>query len=386
MVDGRERRVLTVIDSLDGSGGAEQSLAAVAPVLGGLGVVMTVVALRGRGGLRSGLERAGVEVVEVEAAGRRSAYEALRRIIRDTAPHLVHTTLFEADLAGRLAARREGVPVVSSLVNAPYGPEHLRAPDLRPAKVRAAHLADAATAQLVRRFHAISEYVAGTMARRLLVPRRRIDVITRGRDPVRLGRRTPERAAAVRHSLGIAPGAPVLLVAARQEWQKGVDLLPAVLPAVRRRVPGLVCLVAGRSGGMSGALHAAFDGDPEVRFLGSRDDVPDLLAAADVFLMPSRWEGLGGILIEAMALEAPTVATDLPTVGELAGGIDWPLVAPARPAELAEAVVALITGARSLDGPAARRRFEQEFTTEVVAGRTAAFYERSLAAPRRWAR
>jgi glycosyltransferase involved in cell wall biosynthesis len=53
-----------------------------------------------------------------------------------------------------------------------------------------------------------------------------------------------------------------------------------------------------------------------VRFLGTRMDVPELLCAADAFVFPSRWEGMSGAVLEAMALEAPIIASDIPSVRE----------------------------------------------------------------------
>ena len=87
-------------------------------------------------------------------------------------------------------------------------------------------------------------------------------------------------------------------------------------------------------------------------FLGPRDDVPDLLCAADAVVIPSRWEGLSNVLIEAMALEAPVVASDLPTLEDAASdGETAILVPPADPARLAPAIVATLA-----DPEAARRR------------------------------
>src|SRR5207344_831816 len=102
---------------------------------------------------------------------------------------------------------------------------------------------------------------------------------------------------------------------------------------------------------------------------GPRDDVPDLLCAADVFVVPSRWEGLGSILVEAMALGAPVVASSVGPIPDLAGS--WArLVPPDDPAALADAVVATVhqpsaEGARRTR--VAVQQFEEGFTLDAVA-------------------
>ncbi len=382
-------RVLTVIDSLDASGGAERSLAAMAPDLARAGVELHVGYLRERPlTVAADLADAGATVHALAGGGGRpGAVGRVARLTRSLRPDLVHTTLFEADQAGRLGARLAGRPVVSSLVNVAYGPEQAP-PGVPPWKVRAARLTDAASAQLVRRFHAITAHVADVMAPRLHVGRDRIDVVYRGRDPERLGRRTAARRAQVRHALGLADDRPVVLAVGRQEWQKGHDTLIDATTGLARRWPDLVVLVAGREGNRTTALRdqvAATGLDERIRFLGFRDDVPDLLAAADVFAFPSRWEGLGSTLLEAMALEVPIVASDLPAVREVVGGGEGLLVPPsdatALSAAVADCLVDLVaTGTRV---QAAHRRFLDEFTVAASAHGIVGCYERALDPERR---
>lgn len=376
--------VLYVIDSL-ARGGAEQSLAAIAPHYADRGVQLTVGYLAERDGVRGELEAGGARVRSFAGPGGRSG--AFRRVlggVRDLRPDLVHTTLFEADLAGRAAARLAGVPVVSSLVNEAYGPDQAGDHRVRRWKLQTARLADAASARAVQRFHAVSHRVAEVMSRRLAVPRDRVEVIHRGRDLRRLGERTPARRAAARLALGLADDTPVLLAAARQEHQKGLDILLQALPLVLRRFPETMLLLAGRDGGGTAALRARAarpDLAGAVRFLGPRDDVPDLLCAADALVIPTRWEGLPGVLLEAMALGTPVVATRLPAICEAAGDAHALLVPPERPAALAHAVAAVLADPGAADGRArrARDRFLAEFSIDRAADHMVAFYRRALA-------
>ena len=117
--------VLYLIDSLAG-GGAERSLAALAPAYAARDLRLTVAYLHERPGVRADLEAAGAAVRSLEGPwGLAGAAARARRLVAATRPDLVHTTLFEADLVGRAAAGR--VPVVTSLVNDAYGAALLEA-------------------------------------------------------------------------------------------------------------------------------------------------------------------------------------------------------------------------------------------------------------------
>ena len=381
---GAEVRLLYVIDSL-APFGAEQSLTALAPRYRARGIGLDVAYLKEGPGLLEELQVGGARCFRVDGGkGRVARIRSLRSLIEYRRPDLIHTTLFEADIAGRIAGAAERVPVVSSLVSEPYGREHAEDPRIAPWRLRGAQLVDGATARLVRRFHALTSHGADVMGRRLRIARSRIDVIPRGRDLVALGTRNPERRQRIRRSLGIGDDERLVLAVARQEHQKGLDVLLRAMPAVRAQLPARL-IVAGREGGQSPLLRRLIRDlrlDGAVSFLGVRRDVPDLLASADAFAFPSRFEGFGCALLEAMALEAPVVASDLGPIREVVGP-DMPalLVPTDDPCALGRAVVSTL-----MDGPGAasrvevaRTRFLQQFTIERVADDMVRFYERALA-------
>lgn len=372
-----------MIDSL-GPSGAERSTLALVEPLRSRGIDVEIAHF---GSTDQPEAEGNVPVIlhRMTGAGRTARTRAVRRVVRAVGPDLVHTTLFESDLAGRAAARSLGVPVVSSLVNMAYGPEQRAALDVSPWKLRAAQLADAATARGCVRIHAISHAVAEVMGRRLRLDRQRIDVVPRGRNEGELGRRTPERRAAARARLGLDDDTFAVLAVGRQEPQKGLDVLLRATPQVAKRVPTMEVLLAGRPGSDTGRLRgiaASVPPGPEVRMLGRRDDVADLMAAADVFVFPSRWEGFGGVLVEALALEVPIVATGIPTSREILRDDEGrlaDLVPTDSPEALADAVVAVHDApeqmwARTVRG---RRHFETQYTVDAVADGMAAFYRRS---------
>jgi glycosyltransferase involved in cell wall biosynthesis len=305
----------------------------------------------------------------------------LRAIIRSVQPDVVHTSVFEADVAGRMAAIGTGRPVLTSLINMTYDSSRLRDPRITSARLRAAQGLDGWTARhLTSHFHAISAAVKDHAQATLRLRADRITVVERGRQPARLGSPSPERRAASRCALDLTPEQEVVLHVGRHEYQKGiVHLLHAMQRLVETR-PNVVLLQAGRRGNTSAELDAAVSAAGlagRVRFLGHRDDVAEILAAADVFVFPSLYEGLGGAVIEAMALGLPIVASRIPPMLDvLDEGENADLVAVADPGELARAIAGVLDDddRRRRYGVRSREIFEQRFTLEQVVDRMVTLY------------
>lgn len=376
-------RVLYVIDSL-GHGGAERSLAEMAPYLVRSGIDLHVAVLHDREGFAEQVRAAGAEVHSVaDGRGRLGWLTRLTALRRSLQPDLVHTTLFDSDVLGRVVAVAGRTPVVSSWVNVQYGEAYDREfPASRP-KLAAVKALDLVTSRVVRRFHAVSAPVAETMCAELKISSRRVDVIPRGRDRERLGEPSAERRSAVRRRLGL-DAEPVVLNVARQDHAKGLDVLINAWADVAREMPSAQLLLVGRQGTRSEQVRALIDHlglARNVRLLGVRDDVPDLLCAADAFVLPSRREGLPGALLEAMALEVPIVATGIPTIVEAVPGDD---VAAIVPVDDAASLALALTGtlrdpaSASARAVAARQRFDGRFTVPRVAADMSLFYERAL--------
>ncbi len=337
------------------------------------------------------MERAvalGQPIHGLEAPRLRHQIPELRRFIRSWRPDVVHTTLWNADIAGRLAAAGTGAAVVSSFVGAPNDGADLWPGRTRTPRQQAKRALDAATAHaVVHRFHAISPAAMHTNAAALHLSPARIEVVERGRDGAALGRRTPERRAAARAALGLPVDQPVVLGSGKLDPVKGHDLLIEAMVAVRHRFPDAVLLIAGAERlTAAAALHdaAASLGLPDdtVRLLGHRDDLADLMAAADVYAFPSRLEGGIATAAEALAIGTPLVMARLPAVdGVLVDGEHALLVPPGSAAALADALVTVLEhpdeAARRAD--AGRRLFEERYAIEGAATRMEALYRAAMA-------
>ncbi|SIO85971.1 glycosyltransferase family 4 protein [Nocardiopsis sp. JB363] len=140
-----------------------------------------------------------------------------------------------------------------------------------------------------------------------------------------------------RGDLAVPPERPLLLTVARLAEQKGLDTLLEAAPAIADRVPEPVVAIAG-DGPLWGELHdMAAEMDTDVRMLGRRGDVADLLAAADVFCLTSRWEGPSLVIMEALRAGLPVVATRVGGIPDLYAGTVL-MVPPGEPEAFAAAV------------------------------------------------
>lgn len=376
-------RVLYLIDSLL-PGGAEKSLVEMAPGLLRGGIDLEVAVLHDGGSLKRELEDHGISVHVVEGTSRGAWILNAARLVGSLEPDLVHTTLFESDLAGRLAAFVKRIPVVSTLASTPYGAEHKTEKTVRRTRLFGAQAADLVTGRLVRRFHAVSRSAEAAGIARLRIDPRKIDVIPRGRDLNRMGERTADRRAAVRERLGVALDVPIALVVARQEPSKGIEVLLRALPAALRQEPQMMVLIAGREGRATpdyGPVITGANLKTAVWFLGERDDVADLLAASDLFVLPSLREGLPGAVLEAMAMGIPIITSDLPAVREAVPGPEYALlVPPGHPESLASALLDVLQNPTRANerSDAARQRFTQCFDIRRISDAMATFYRVAL--------
>lgn len=373
-------RVLFLIDSLV-PGGAEQSTVAVLPFLIERGIRPEIAMLHDRPGLQDVVESHAVPLHDLSGPGGRLAWiRRTKALLNAEDFDVVHTTLFEADIVGRVAARLAGVPVVSTLATARYGPDHLADPNLRRWKVRAGQVLDMATARVTRRLHAVSDHVAEATSERLRYSRDRIDVVPRGRSATLAHPRSNDERVKTRSELGLGDR-PTVIVVARQDRVKGIDRVIAAMPRVVEKVDDVMLIVAGREGNQTAELSEAveqFGLQDSVRFLGARDDVGALLHASDVFVLGSRREGHPGSLLEAMAVGAPTVVHDMPQTREVVDARHSVLVDAADAEALGSAIVAVVTdaGAARERADTSRQLFLERYTLDHVADEMVAFYAR----------
>jgi glycosyltransferase involved in cell wall biosynthesis len=181
------------------------------------------------------------------------------------------------------------------------------------------------------------------------------------------------------------PVRPTILVLARLDPQKGQDVLIDALPRILARIPEARVLFAGHETGCSVASLKQRARDrgvlSHVEFLGFRSDVRALLQGASVLALPSRWEGFGLVLLEAMDVGRPIVASAVGAIPEVVrdreGGL---LVPPDEPEALAEALITVLAEpdrAKAM-GEAGRRRLIESFSERAMIEATESLYNALL--------
>jgi glycosyltransferase involved in cell wall biosynthesis len=167
------------------------------------------------------------------------------------------------------------------------------------------------------------------------------------RNGVRLPEVNPQEARArIRQEFHVGEDAQVALAVGRLQVEKGHNLLINIVPQVADRVPDVDFWLAG-----IGSLRTELENQVDrlgmrdhVRFLGLRQDIPDLMAAADLFVLPSRTEGMPGALLEAMGMGMTAVAFNISGVSEVIQDEKTGLLVPAEDSQaLAEAIIRVLT-------------------------------------------
>lgn len=263
---------------------------------------------------------------------------------------------FLAGLAGRLSGRR---PVI----------------------VRTRHLALPLTSKisysvLPHRVVTVSEYVRNYLLGEGVAPAQ-LTAIPTGIDLERFSAgRAP---ATLRQELGLDADVPLIGTVAILRYRKGHHILLEAIPQVLARFPEARFVFAG-NGPQEENIRQAIDRlglASRVIMLGLRNDIPNLLHAFDLFVLPTLQEALGTSFLEAMAMGKPVIGCGVDGVGEVIhDGINGFLVAPNDPQQLAERIITLLEDRRlaATMGLAGQEIVRRDFSVERMCERMLALY------------
>jgi glycosyltransferase involved in cell wall biosynthesis len=195
--------------------------------------------------------------------------------------------------------------------------------------------------------------------------------------------------ATVRNELGWVRN-PIIAATSRLDPEKGHETLLDAMRIVAQHRPDCRMLIAGGASVNQAGRHAALQHrisalqlDGAVRLLGFRRDMPPLLAAADICVLPAHAEACGRVLFEAMAMAKPIVATASGGTPEIVvDGVTGLLVPPRNPSALAEALLALLKDPARCEalGAAGRERAVKQFSIHAHVRQTMTVYAEVLAA------
>jgi glycosyltransferase involved in cell wall biosynthesis len=290
---------------------------------------------------------------------------ALRKIIRDVSPDLIHLHSSVAGLAGRLVVRGRRPTVFQ-----PNSWSFEALGRLQPAGIAWERLGARWTDEIICVSDAEREVgeSAGIRAR--------WRVIQNGVDLDTFSEASSEERDVARDRLELPRQAPLAVCIARLSHQKGQDMLVEVWPEVREAVPDARLVLVGEGPEFDTLQQAA---GPGVSLVGHREDVQDWLAASDVVALPSRWEGMSFAMLEAMARGRSIVATDVSgareTIGD-SGGV----VVEREPHQFAAALIErLADPARAArEGRAGRKIVESSHDARAAVDAIADTYAKVL--------
>ena len=294
----------------------------------------------------------------------------LRDFLHECQPDIVHTFLLTGSLYGRFAAMMARVPVVIGTEVNVYERKHALHARAERWLMRDTD-AVVASAESVRDFY----------IRQVKADPAKVEVIYNAVDWAQL-QATVSRDE-MRASVEVPAGAPLLTIIARLTEQKGHRIL---LDALARTDLAHAYLLVVGDGPLRDVLErqvANLGLSARVRFLGARRDLGNILAATDVFVMPSFWEGLPLAMVLAMGAGLAVVATRVAGIPEVVqDGVTGLLVPPGDSGELGAALSRVVNGdtTRVLLGQAARAFVRPRFGVDGYVNAITALYDRLLAA------
>lgn len=306
-------KVLFVIDTLN-SGGAEKSLVEMAIKFREI----TPVFLQIYKGdfLKNTLINHGIKVISLDLDGKYKFKEATIKVldvINKIKPDIIHSTLIRSDLICRKLKAYIDIPIINSFVSNSYKKERYASLNLlRKLKLYYIQFLDRQSAKRVDLFISNSKSIAKDNSSALNVPKEKIVVIPRGRD-ISLFEISEEKIKAKRKELEIVDKLVLLNVGRLIESKGQLDLIKAYAK-VKKHFPDTILFIAGE-----GPFRARLELEIKqsgltnnVRLLGNRTDVPQLLALSEIFIFPSYIEGMPGSLIEAMMAKTNILVSDIP--------------------------------------------------------------------------
>ncbi len=366
-------RVLMLITDLE-MGGAPLDVHRLATSLDRSEFDVRVACLAGPGPVSEMLERDGVPTF---ACGAKVAWDVralgrLHRLLRWERPDVLHALLFHANTAACLMGPVAGI-----------SPRRILTTVMTAEVERRWHLVvGGMTCRLCRCVIGNSPTVIEHLRRRAHVPASRLVMVPGGVD----ARRFADAAPLERKAIGVPSDAKLLLWVGRFDPVKGLDVL---VRSVAKLDDPSVHLVLRGDGAHEPKIRRQIDeeglGD-RVRILGRRDDVPNLYAAADAFVFPSRTEGLPNALLEAMAAGLPVVTTNVPGCRDLITEEVTGLLVPYGDADLLANRIRRVLDDPALAerlGQAAREHVSEHFGLQATVRRLALLYRETVAVPSR---
>ncbi len=366
-------KVLQLITELD-IGGAERVLLSFIRKLDKDKHDVMVAYLKGEGKLAGDFRNAGFKVFNLQMRNRvdLGALIRLYRLLRQENIRIIHTHLIQADICGFVAGKIAGVPVI---ISTKHNPDKFRK------RFSICVWLDGIFSNHSDRVIAVSYAVKDFLIKWEKISKDRFTVIHNGVDLREFNVDTD--IPAKKRELGISLSSQVIGSVGRLDHQKGHMFFLKAIPKILEDVPDVKFVFVG-DGPLRNKLEETsreLKVNQNIIFTGVRHDIPEILSIMDVFVLPSIFEGFGIVLLEAMAMGKPIVASRVGGIPEIVNdGLTGVLVEPANPSAIASSVVKLLkkTVEAKRIGNAGRAEVERKFTADAMARKIEGVYDEIL--------
>jgi len=288
--------------------------------------------------------------------------------LRRLKPTIIHSFLFMANILARLAGYLTGVPIIISSIRVMGGGK------------RYFHYLERMTSFMVDHYITVSKNVKKYIVDKSKISVNKISVIYNG---VKVRDRNSLKLQNVKLPFDIKPEDKILITVGRLHKQKGHYYLIHAILKVGKEVSNIKLLIIGEGEEENNLknLTESLDLTDKVIFMGVRFDVESIISTAKLFVLPSLWEGMPNVLLEAMAAEKPVVATEVGGVAELVINGETGLLVPSRDSgALASAIIDLLQNdlkAKRM-GRNGRIRVEKKFNISKTLKETENLYQKLL--------
>ena len=305
--------------------------------------------------------------IQMRWRGDLGALYRLHQFVRSQNPTILHTSLFHANLSGRISANLAGIPIIINSERTMTMESEWR------------YKLNRWTISMVDRVVAVSKNVREFCINHIRLPAQKVVVINNG---VELPILNPERKQLARQLLDLPEDVRLLGAVSRLESVKGIDDLILAFAQVREKYDAHLVVVGDGTQRAHLESLAHESGVAEwIRWTGFRVDVVELLPAIDLFIQPSHHEGMPNAVLEAMAAGLPVIATDVGGTSEVVDNRKTGLLIPPRnPYVLGETILTLLENPVFMDsmGRESRKRVRQKFSVVEMVGKTEQLYEQLL--------
>ena len=369
-------KILYIITS-SGIGGAERILYYTATGLDYNKYDISVCSLKKMGEIARALEKQGIAVYCLHMGDRESFWGWLSSIIAlirlfpyliRIRPTIIHSFLFRANILARIAGYLTGIPIIISSTRVMGGEK------------KYFHYVEMITSFMVDHYVAVSESVQRYIIDKSKISAEKISVIYNG---VNIKSQDNSCEQNPKMPFKIEDKDRILMTVGRLHKQKGHCYLIQAVSKVRKEFPNVKLLVAGEGEEENNLkkLVKSLDLTNEVIFAGLSSDIEGILSMAELFILPSLWEGLPNVLLEAMAAGKPVVATKVGGISEIVVPGETGMLIPPRDTDaLAIAIIDLLQNrlkAKDM-GEAARIRAGKRFSIYKMIEKTENLYQELL--------